>query len=85
MYEGVLLQEELETAIHAGETNLVPHVRRLHLVVTALREFFISLDVCLNKDHNLIDIKQVLQLKGKLCLISLLFQNWLNISFIVRG
>ncbi|XP_066947937.1 protein timeless isoform X5 [Macrobrachium rosenbergii] len=66
VYEGVVMQEELEIALQSGETDLLPHVRRLHLVVTALREFFISLDTCLKKDHNSIDIKHVLRIKEEL-------------------
>ncbi|XP_068209614.1 protein timeless isoform X3 [Palaemon carinicauda] len=66
VYEGVVMQEELEIAVQAGETDLHPHVRRLHLVVTALREFFISLDTCLKKDHNLIDVKHILRIKEEI-------------------
>lgn len=66
VYEGVVMHEELESALRSGETNLLPHVRRLHLVVTALREFFVALDVCLKKDHNLFDAKQILRIKEEL-------------------
>ncbi|KAK4296400.1 hypothetical protein Pmani_031102 [Petrolisthes manimaculis] len=65
-YEGVVMQEELEQAIRSKEDNLVPHVRRLHLVVTALREFFVAFDVCLKKEHNLIDAQHLLKIKEEL-------------------
>lgn len=64
VYEGVVMQEELERAVRAGEENLLPHVRRLHLVVTALREFFIALETCMKKDQGLFDAKLLVQIKG---------------------
>ena len=39
-YEGVDLLETLELAHREQKDDLGPHLRRLHLVVTALREFF---------------------------------------------
>lgn len=64
VYEGVVMQEELERAVRLGENNLLPHVRRLHLVVTALREFFIALEICLKKEQSLLDAKHLLNIKG---------------------
>lgn len=64
VYEGVVMQEELERAVRLGENNLLPHVRRLHLVVTALREFFIALEICLKKEQNVLDSKHLLHIKG---------------------
>ncbi|XP_063600938.1 protein timeless-like [Penaeus indicus] len=64
VYEGVVMQEELEQAVRSGEDNLLPHVRRLHLVVTALREFFVALDVCLKKEQNLCNAGNLLQIKA---------------------
>ncbi|XP_050729606.1 protein timeless-like isoform X3 [Eriocheir sinensis] len=66
VYEGVLMQEELERAVRLGENNLLPHVRRLHLVVTALREFFIALEICLKKEQSLLDAKHLLNIKEEL-------------------
>ncbi|XP_042876538.1 protein timeless-like isoform X2 [Penaeus japonicus] len=66
VYEGVVMQEELEQAVRSGEDNLLPHVRRLHLVVTALREFFVALDVCLKKEQNLCNAGNLLQIKEEL-------------------
>nr|AGV28716.1 timeless [Eurydice pulchra] len=66
VYEGIVMQEELEIAIRNGESNLISHVRRLHLVVTALREFFISFEVCLKKDPTQIDCRQLTTIKEDL-------------------
>lgn len=65
------MQEELEQAVRSGEDNLLPHVRRLHLVVTALREFFVALDVCLKKEQNLCNAGNLLQIKGLITLLEL--------------
>ena len=46
IYEGVRLYEELELAIREQRERAVdlrPHLRRTHLVVTALREFIQTL------------------------------------------
>ena len=46
IYEGVRLYEELELAIREQRErafDLRPHLRRTHLVVTALREFIQTL------------------------------------------
>ncbi|RXG59557.1 Protein timeless [Armadillidium vulgare] len=67
VYEGVVMQEELEIAIRTGVGNILPYVRRLHLVVTALREFFISFDVCLKKDPFTVDSKQLTNIKDDIC------------------
>lgn len=71
VYEGVVMQEELEQAVRSGEDNLLPHVRRLHLVVTALREFFVALDVCLKKEQNLCNAGNLLQIKGLITFLKL--------------
>ncbi|XP_071541193.1 protein timeless isoform X2 [Panulirus ornatus] len=66
VYEGVVMQEELERAVRAGEENLLPHVRRLHLVVTALREFFVAFEVCMKKDQSMFDARHLLHIKEEL-------------------
>ncbi|KAG0723966.1 Protein timeless [Chionoecetes opilio] len=66
VYEGVLMQEELERAVRAGENNLLPYVRRLHLVVTALREFFIAFEICLKKEQSLLDAKHLAHMREEL-------------------
>ncbi|XP_076038952.1 timeless [Oratosquilla oratoria] len=66
VYEGVVMQEELERAVRAGEQNLVPHVRRLHLVVTALREFFISFELCMKKEQTSLDSRHILKMREEL-------------------
>ncbi|XP_042227111.1 protein timeless-like isoform X2 [Homarus americanus] len=66
VYEGVVMQEELERAVRGGEENLLPHVRRLHLVVTALREFFVAFDVCMKKDQSLFDTRHLVRIKDDL-------------------
>ncbi|CAL4125074.1 unnamed protein product, partial [Meganyctiphanes norvegica] len=63
VYEGVVLQEELERAVRNGETNLQSHVRRLHLVVTALREFFLAFEICMKKDPASYDSQHLLKIK----------------------
>nr|ANW48379.1 timeless [Euphausia superba] len=66
VYEGVVMQEELERATHNGEANLQPHIRRLHLVVTALREFFLAFEICMKKDPATYDSQQLLKIKEDL-------------------
>lgn len=66
VYEGVVMQEELEQAMRAGENNLLPHVRRLHLVVTALREFFVAYEICLKKEQCFIDAKHFQHIREEL-------------------
>lgn len=73
VYEGVVMQEELERAVRSREDNLVPHVRRLHLVVTALREFFVAFDVCLKKEQSLLDAQHLLKIKGEKDPVSLYY------------
>nr|XP_045617792.1 protein timeless-like [Procambarus clarkii] len=66
VYEGVVMQEDLERAVRDDQENLLPHVRRLHLVVTALREFFIAFDVCMKKDQSLLDVGHLMHIKEEL-------------------
>lgn len=67
MYEGVVMQEELEQAVRAGENNLLPHVRRLHLVVTALREFYVAFEICLKREQSLLDASHLFHIRGLSC------------------
>ena len=69
MYEGVAMQEELDQAVRAGENNLMSHVRCLHLVVTALREFFVAFEICLKKEQSLLDAKHLTSIRGLLLLV----------------
>lgn len=66
VYEGVVMQEELEQAVRAGENNLLPHVRRLHLVVTALREFYVAFEICLKREQSLLDASHLLHIREEL-------------------
>nr|WQB60164.1 timeless-protein [Portunus trituberculatus] len=66
VYEGVVMQEELEQAVRAGENNLLPHVRRLHLVVTALREFFVAFEICLKREQSLLDANHLFHMREEL-------------------
>ncbi|XP_063887933.1 protein timeless-like isoform X5 [Scylla paramamosain] len=66
VYEGVVMQEELEQAVRAGENNLLPHVRRLHLVVTALREFFVAFEICLKREQSLLDASHLFHIREEL-------------------
>ena len=59
------MQEDLELAEIAGDSHMTPRVRRLHLVVTALREFFASFEICMKKDQTTIDSQHLLRIKGK--------------------
>lgn len=56
--------EELEQAVRAGENNLLPNVRRLHLVVTALREFFVAFEICLKREQSLLDASHLFHMRG---------------------
>ena len=44
-FEGVRFFEELELACRQRTVDLKPHLRRVHLVVTAIHEFVVTLCV----------------------------------------
>ncbi|KAF4523326.1 hypothetical protein B566_EDAN011806 [Ephemera danica] len=50
-FEGVNLCEQLQIALLQQETDLKPSLRRLHLVVTAIREFIQALDTYKKSSH----------------------------------
>ena len=53
-FEGVRFYEELELAVREQKdrpVDLRPHLRRIHLVVTALREFIQTLQTYSNFTH----------------------------------
>lgn len=50
-YEGVNLCEQLELISRQGGENLKPYLRRIHLVVTAIREFLQALESYKRSSH----------------------------------
>lgn len=50
-YEGVMLCEQLEQLSREPHTDLMPCLRRIHLVVTAIREFLQALDTYKKSTH----------------------------------
>jgi timeless protein len=50
-YEGVSLCEQVELISRSQGTDLKPYLRRIHLVVTALREFLQALEVYKRSSH----------------------------------
>ena len=58
------MQEDLVIAQAKRVSNLTPQIRRLHLVVTALREFFISFEKVLKRETSSNDKKKLLEIKG---------------------
>lgn len=50
-YEGVMLCEQLEQLKREPHTDLMPCLRRIHLVVTAIREFLQALDIYKKSSH----------------------------------
>ncbi|CAK1549861.1 unnamed protein product [Leptosia nina] len=66
--EGVNLCEQFELAIKLNGNNLKPSIRRLHLVVTAIREFVQAIEVYKKSIHICQDDKEVLlKLQMKMC------------------
>jgi timeless protein len=68
-FEGVNLCEQLELISRQQGTDQVkPHLRRIHLVVTAIREFLQALDVYKNSSHLSIEDTHFLSdLQEKIC------------------
>ncbi|KAK2719604.1 protein timeless-like isoform X2 [Artemia franciscana] len=65
--ESVNLNEELELAVHLPNRNIKPHLRRLHLSVTALREFLQALNSYSNLPfQNIHDRSRIGELEGLL-------------------
>ena len=50
-YEGVRFYEELELASREKTVDLKPHLRRMHLVVTAIHEFITTLETYSGFSH----------------------------------
>uniref|UniRef100_A0A2M4BA25 Putative dna topoisomerase i-interacting protein n=1 Tax=Anopheles marajoara TaxID=58244 RepID=A0A2M4BA25_9DIPT len=61
-YEGVMLCEQLEQLSRAAETDIKPCLRRIHLVVTAIREFLQALDTYKKSTHLTVEDKEKLKL-----------------------
>ncbi|XP_053662148.1 protein timeless [Anopheles marshallii] len=61
-YEGVMLCEQLEQLSRATETDIKPCLRRIHLVVTAIREFLQALDTYKKSTHLTKEDKEKLKL-----------------------
>ena len=51
IFEGVNFCEEFELALREHRTDLKPHLRRLHLLVTALHEFIETLKTYSQSTH----------------------------------
>ncbi|XP_062548363.1 protein timeless isoform X2 [Armigeres subalbatus] len=62
VYEGVMLCEQLEQYSREPHTDLMPCLRRIHLVVTAIREFLHALDTYKKSSHLTKEDKEKLQL-----------------------
>lgn len=50
-YEGVTLCEQLEQLTHVSQNDIKPCLRRIHLVVTAIREFLQALETYKKSSH----------------------------------
>lgn len=50
-YEAIILYEQLELTSRHHEIDLEPSLRRMHLVVTAIREFLQALNIYTNIGH----------------------------------
>ncbi|XP_058060672.1 protein timeless [Anopheles bellator] len=61
-YEGVMLCEQLEQLSRVTETDIKPCLRRIHLVVTAIREFLHALDTYKKSTHLSAEDKEKLKL-----------------------
>jgi timeless protein len=70
-YEGVRFFEELELAIQEKRDRVVdlrPHLRRIHLIVTALRAFIQTLQAYLNFAHfSEVDKEKLRKLQMAVC------------------
>lgn len=60
-YEGVMLCEQLEQLSKEAHTDLKPCLRRIHLVVTAIREFLQALDTYKKSAHLTQEDKEMLK------------------------
>ncbi|XP_055541852.1 protein timeless isoform X2 [Wyeomyia smithii] len=60
-YEGVMLCEQLEQLSREGQADVKPCLRRIHLVVTAIREFLQALDTYKKSTHLTKDDKEKLK------------------------
>ncbi|XP_053697294.1 protein timeless isoform X5 [Sabethes cyaneus] len=60
-YEGVMLCEQLEQLSREGQADVKPCLRRIHLVVTAIREFLQALDSYKKSTHLTKDDKEKLR------------------------
>ncbi|XP_063529184.1 protein timeless-like isoform X2 [Cydia strobilella] len=66
--EGVNLCEQFELAVKLDRNNLKPSSRRLHLVVTAIREFIQAIEVYKKFPHiNTVDKDALITLQNKMC------------------
>ncbi|XP_063617783.1 protein timeless-like isoform X1 [Cydia splendana] len=66
--EGVNLCEQFELAVKLDRNNLKPSSRRLHLVVTAIREFVQAIEVYKNFPHICtVDKDALITLQNKMC------------------
>lgn len=83
-YEAVILYEQLELTSRHYENDLEPNLRRMHLVVTAIREFLQALNTYSNIGHlSSNDIEYIQFLKSQISLTEdlkqlfiLLIQNY---------
>ena len=70
-YEGVRFFEDLELAVRERRerpVDLRPHLRRIHLVVTALREFFQALETYAKFSHfNVADKEKLSNVRLAVC------------------
>jgi timeless protein len=67
-YEGVSLCEQLELISRQQGTDLKPYLRRIHLVVTAIREFLQALEVYKNSSHlSTEDTQFIANLQTQIC------------------
>lgn len=61
-FEGVNLCEQLELTSRQQRADLKPYLRRIHLVVTAIREFLQALDIYKKSSHLSAEDKEHIQL-----------------------
>lgn len=67
-YEGVNLCEQLELVSRQQGADLKPYLRRIHLVVTAIREFLQALEVYKRSNHlSPEDKEHILNLQTQIC------------------
>lgn len=60
-FEGVSLCEQLELSSRQQGGNLKPYLRRIHLVVTAIREFLQALEIYKRSSHLSLEDKEQIQ------------------------